>query len=242
MSTAFIQPTAKSLLKLTLVTAGTVAVSFTTPEVARAAVLSFEARGLDSGINSAFDRNNFFGVAFHSAPVGTFVESVTFDLSPDRNAFFDITPGLFSPGGVGFDFKVGSASGLSVSEITRFVSPDNKKLTLTFAGGAFTPGDSFRFGIDTDGVGPSFLGLDFLDPGVDFGLASTLVSAVLSNGTSGATTFEPVSFIFPSQSVAVLDIDDPEVVAEPTSVVGLLALAAVGASSTFARKKKGNLR
>lgn len=242
MSTASLQFTAKSLLKLTLVTAATVAVNFATPEVARGAVLSFEARGLDSGLNSAFERNNFFGVTFNSAPVGTFVESVTFDLSPDSNAFFDITPGFLSPGSFGFDFEVGSASGLSVSEITRSVSPDNKKLTLTFAGGAFSVGDSFRFGIDTDRVGSSFLGLDLFDPGVDFGLAGTLVSAVLSNGTSGATTFEPVSFIFPSQSVAVLDIDDPEVVAEPTSVVGLLALAAVGASSTFARKKKGNFR
>ncbi|MDY7016452.1 MAG: PEP-CTERM sorting domain-containing protein [Cyanobacteriota bacterium] len=239
MPATFIQTSAKSLLKLALIAAGTAVTSLGMADVARGARLTFQARGFDSGINAARDRNNFFGVAFNNAPVGTFVESITFNLSPDPNAFFDITPGF--PGGPGFDFEVGNTNGITAGDITRSLSPNRRRLTLNFANGAFTAGDSFRFGIDTDRVGPSILGLDFLDPGVDFGLAGVKVSAVLSNGTSGMTRFKPVSFIRPSKSIAKLKIKDPEIVPEPASVVGLLAVAAIGASSSFARKKKGNI-
>lgn len=230
-----------TLKKLALTAVGSALIGLGTTGVAQAASISFEARGLDSGINSALTRNNFFGISFDDGPAGTFLESVTLDLSPDSNAFFDITSGLFSVGGIGFDFAAGSTSGLSAGDISRSLSGDNKKLTLSFASGTFAVGDSLRFGIDTDGVGPSIFGFDLLDPGFDFGIAGVIASAFLSNGTSGSATFNGVSLIAPSQSVAIVNIDDPEPVPEPASVLGLLAIGALGAGSSLKRKKKGNV-
>ena len=222
-----------TVLKKLSIAAGATLMAVSAAGAAQAATVSFTAQGLDSGINAALTRNNFFSVSFDAAPVGTFINSVVFDLSPDSNAAFDITPGLLSPGGLGFPFAVGTSTGLSAIDITSSLSPDNKQLTLNFASGAFAVGDLLRFGIDTDGVGPSILGIDLLDPGVDFGLAGVKVSANLSDGGSGTGTFSVASFI-PSKSTVTLDIKP---VPEPASVFGLLAIGALGATSKLKRKK-----
>ncbi len=230
--------TNSTFLKKLSIAAGAALMAVSATGAAQAATVSFSAEGLDSGVNAALTRNNFFGVSFDAAPVGTFINSLVFDLSPDANAAFDITTGLLSVGGLGFDFGLGNtSSGLSAGDITRTLSANNKQLTLTFASSAFAVGDLLRFGIDTDGVGPSILGLDLLDIGADFGLAGVNVSANLSNGTSGSGTFSLASLVLPSRSTVTVNITDPVPVPEPASVLGLLAVGALGATSGMKRKK-----
>ncbi|MCP2728195.1 PEP-CTERM sorting domain-containing protein [Limnofasciculus baicalensis] len=227
-----------TFLKKLSIAAGAALMAVSATGAAQAATVSFSADGLDSGLNVLLTRNNFFGVSFDAAPVGTFINSVVFDLSPDANAAFDITPAFMSTGGIGFDFGFGNtSSGLSAGDITRTVSANNKQLTLTFASGAFAVGDLLRFGIDTDGVGPSVSGSDLFDTGADFGRAAVNVSANLSNGTSGSSTFSIASILVPSRSTATVNITDPVPVPEPASVLGLLAVGALGATSKLKRKK-----
>jgi hypothetical protein len=226
-----------TFMKKLSIAAGAALMAVSAAGIAEAATVSFSAEGVDSGLNAALTRNNFFGVSFDAAPVGTFINSVVFDLSPDANAAFDITTSLFSVGGIGFDFGLGTSSGLLAGDITRTLSANNKQLTLSFASGAFAVGDLLGFGIDTDGVGPSILGLDLLDTGADFGRAGVNVSANLSNGTSGSGTFSVASLIAPSRSTVTVNITDPVPVPEPASVLGLLAVGALGATSKLKRQK-----
>ncbi|MFB2975656.1 PEP-CTERM sorting domain-containing protein [Microseira sp. BLCC-F43] len=206
--------------------AGSALMALVTGEVAQAASITAQTRGLDSGINTAVDRNSFFGVSFDQGSVGTFIKSFSIDLSPDSNASFDITP---------FPFALGPSSGVAASDILSSVlSNSNKMLTVTLADGAFVAGEFLRFGIDTDRVGSSFFGLDPFDPGIDFGLAGAKFTATLSNGQSGTSVFQPVSLI-PSVSQTTLDIPEPTSVPEPASVLGLLAFGAMGAGSTLKR-------
>ena len=224
----------KLVKTLTLSTAlvGSALMALVTGQVAQAARITAETKGLDSGVNAAIDRNSFFGVSFDEGSVGTFIKSFSFDLSPDSNASFDNTTGLFSPGGIGFPFALGSSSGVAASDIISSVlSNSNKKLTVTLADGAFVAGELLRFGIDTDGVGPSFLGFDLLDSGLDFGLAGAKFTATLSNGQSGTAEFKPGSLIS-LRSEATVDVP------EPASVLGLLAFGAMGAGSTLKRKQQ----
>ncbi|GET38284.1 hypothetical protein [Microseira wollei] len=210
----------KLVKTLTLLTtlAGAALMDLVTGEVAQAARITAETIGGDSGVNTAINRNTFFGVSFNEGSVGTFIKSFSIDLSPDSNAFFDITPDLFSPGGIGFPFELVSSSGVAASDILSSVlSNSNKMLTVTLADGAFVAGEFLRFGIDTDGVGPSFFGLDPFDPGIDFGLAGAKFTATLSNGQSGTSVFQPVS-LTPSRSEATVDIPEPTSVPEPASV------------------------
>ena len=72
------------------------------------------------------------------------------DLSP-VDAFLD--PTATDPGAVGTPFALNSASmvGVATGDITVSGDTDGSQLmTLDFAPGSFTEGDSFRFGIDVD--------------------------------------------------------------------------------------------
>jgi hypothetical protein len=195
---------------------------------AEAAVISADTTGVDSGANRVANANNFFGVSFDNGPVGTFLKSFTFDLSSDSNAFFTNLP---VP-----SLSVGSSNGVSASDVNFAISSDRKSLKATLADGAFIAGESLRFGVNTDGVGPSILGIDRFDLGADFGRAQVLFSTVLSNGTSGSAQFNVASLINPSRSVAVVNIADPQPVPEPFTILG--SLAAGGFGVVLRRKQK----
>ncbi len=210
--------------------AGSALMALVSGEVAQAARITAETRGLDSGINAALDRNGFFSVSFDEGSVGTFIKSFSINLSPDSNASFDTTTGLFSPGGIGFPFALGPSSGVTGSDIlSTGLSNSNKKLTVTLADGAFVAGEFLRFGIDTDGVGPSILGFDLLDSGRDFGLAGAIFSATLSDGKSGSGVFKVAGL---TRSEVTVDVP------EPASTTGLVALAAIGAGALVKRKQQ----
>jgi hypothetical protein len=79
--------------------------------------------------------SRYFG--FNLLPFfGRNVRSVAFDLTA--------TPLVFSANLA--RFHIGESNGVTLADITLTRSPDGKVLTLTFAPGSFSPGDSFRFG------------------------------------------------------------------------------------------------
>ncbi|HEU4660764.1 MAG TPA: hypothetical protein VFS63_08895, partial [Pseudolabrys sp.] len=83
--------------------------------------------------------------------------------------------GHFDQGNGGRDFELGSNSDVTP---TSWTSGDTDVLTIDFAPGAFTAGETLRFGIDTDGTG----GHD-LDNGGDFGDEHVPFTVTLSDGT-----------------------------------------------------------
>ena len=79
--------------------------------------------------------HDYFGLAVGSS--STSVSTVTFDTTP-TGLVWSLNPNRF---------HVGTANGVSASDITFTVSPDQTRFTLQFAPGAFVTGDAFRYGM-----------------------------------------------------------------------------------------------
>jgi subtilase family protein len=80
--------------------------------------------------------HDYFGLAVQPS-TNKSVSTVSFDTTP-TGLVFSLNPNRF---------HVGTANGVSASDITFTVSPDQTRFTLQFAPGAFTAGDAFRFGM-----------------------------------------------------------------------------------------------
>jgi hypothetical protein len=79
--------------------------------------------------------HDYFGLAVGSTNKS--VSMISFD-TMQTGLVFSLNPNRF---------HVGTANGISASDITFTVSPDQTRFTLQFAPGAFTAGDAFRFGM-----------------------------------------------------------------------------------------------
>ena len=154
-----------------------------------------------TGTDSSF-ATNFWGVDYISG--GSHLQSVTFDLTADSDAYFDFDGSSFS----GATAPVlGSLSGLTANDITVTTSGNvggyashPSVLTFSFASKSFAPGDSFRFSADTDA-----LGIGVPDPGSVIADSGVVFSLVYEDGTSRTVAFESVS-----DNVAVAAIHSPE--------------------------------
>lgn len=105
---------------------------------------------VDTNGSTPYSTDDFFLLDFASGPGGMSLSSLTMDLSP-VDAFLD--PTATDPGAVGTPFALNTASmvGVATGDITVSGDTDGSQLmTLDFASGSFTEGDSFRFGIDVD--------------------------------------------------------------------------------------------
>lgn len=154
-------------------------------------LVSFDA----SGSNNTDDAG-FFGVSVSSTN-GRSVTSATFDLRPFSGAFFDFDGDSNFGGSTAPVFS--SLVGITTSDITlAFVGAASTPtaLTLNFAAGTFSHGDSLRFGADTD----SFLGGP-PDAGGEFGAANVLASARVN----GVTLSTP--FVRQSSTVSTADLE-----------------------------------
>ena len=96
---------------------------------ATAGPLSFSAKG-------DWTRwENYFGLALDAGSTAT-VSTVVF-FTADTGLIFSTNLGRF---------YLGDSKGVTTADVTPSVSSDQKTYTLTFAPGAFAPGESFRFG------------------------------------------------------------------------------------------------
>ncbi|MEB3341645.1 PEP-CTERM sorting domain-containing protein [Okeania sp.] len=175
--------------------------------IAEAATIKFKTIGGDSGSNAA-RRDNFFRVIFEEGPENVYIDQLILDLSADPDASFNFSRPRRAP-------QVGNNSDVTDAEFS-YSLDGQQLLTLDFADGAFTTGETLMFGMNTNNVGPGFF-----DPGGDFGLAGVTFDVTLSNGTFGTGTFERQSR---RRSVAVANILDPEPVPESSTVLGLFAI------------------
>lgn len=150
-----------------------------------------------------FTTPGLWGVHFAGGP--GFVQSVSFDLSVDTDAFFDFD------GSSGYWDAVhpvlSGLDGILWVDITfsysAFVggSPSHPSLlTLNFAPGSFGPGDTLRFGADTD------LFVSDPAPGGVFGTAHVPFSVVMENGAAGTAPFQNVDTL---TSFACVYIPEP---------------------------------
>ena len=80
--------------------------------------------------------HDYFGLAVQPSAKAS-VSTVSFDSTP-TGLVWSTNPNRF---------HVGTANGVSASDITFTVSPDQTRFTVKFASGAFAAGDAFRFGM-----------------------------------------------------------------------------------------------
>jgi hypothetical protein len=81
--------------------------------------------------------NRYFGLAVGGSAGTRSVKSIEFDTS-EIGQVWSLNPNRF---------HIGPAKGITRSDITFVVTPDQSTFTLNFAGGSFKAGDSFRFGM-----------------------------------------------------------------------------------------------
>lgn len=206
---------------------------------------------VDTNGSTPFDTDDFFSVDFEAGTgaAGTSLLSMTMDLTP-VDAFFDPTndADVFEfPGGDGSPFLTSSLVGLTAGDISITSGGDDGDQTMTigFTPGAFTAGDSFKFGIDID-----LLSAVDLFGATPEELIGTLFSFQFSDGFSNqaeieddliASSIEPTSTLsFVGQPSGgstlpggqLLDPQEPTLVAEPPSLLlvagGLLGLGFAG--------------
>ncbi len=131
---------------------------------------------------------NYYSVAYTSG--ASFIQSVTFDLSADTDAFFDFDGDI---GSLNYQTTpvLGTLTGLIPGDISsagsNFVSGNPlhpATLTFNFAPGSFGPGDAFSWGADTE-----FFVRDVPTPGGVFGQGGAIFSAVLESGQSSSLPF-----------------------------------------------------
>lgn len=116
--------------------------------------------------------HDYFGLAVGSTNAS--VSTVSFDTTP-TGLVWSLNPNRF---------HVGTANGISASDMTFTVSPDQKHFTLQFASGAFAASDAFRFGMS---VFAPIQGSTQEDPDRFRGMTMTVT---MSNGSTftGAVT------------------------------------------------------
>lgn len=224
--------TATLLKKLSMAAAGAALIALGAGGAAQAATIFADTTGTDNN-----EDPSFYGVSFLEGSLNSFIQSISYNLSVDPDAFFDFDGDSNFVDATAPVIDLSSLVGLTASDISfSFANPvggdpDHPSLlTINFAPSSFGVGDSFRFAADTD-----FL-VSAPAPGSVFGIAGVPFSVTLENGTSGSTTFAQVSS---TRSEATVFIDDtPTDVPEPASVLGLLAVSACGVGSTLKRKQK----
>ncbi len=178
-----------------------------------------------TGTDSADAGNDFWGISFTS---GTgFIQSATFDITNDANAFFDFDGSPNAP-------VIGALNGLIAGDIgfitSIFVGGDTdhpQVLTFNFAAGSFGVGDSMRFSADTD-----FLISDPAPGGV-VGQAGAVFSVQFENGDLGSSVF---STIDTNQSTATIEASNGRAVPEPGTLV-LFGIGLSGLALTRRRRK-----
>ncbi len=125
-----------------------------------------------------FGQTNQIGFTYTAAVAGLSIISITMDLQAggDNNAVFDTSGGGSSGPDIGVD-----TSGIPLSDVT-FDAPDHSPtLTVNFTPGAFSQGDAFWFGVDTDLLGNN--------NGGAFGSAGVGVTINFSDGSSVSGTY-----------------------------------------------------
>jgi hypothetical protein len=129
--------------------------------------------GTGDGSNGSANSPRFFNVSY-TGPSQRVLRTLTLDVKP---AGLKFDPSL----ALGFPFTIGPITGIPRTSVKAVFSGERKSvLTLTFAGNAFTPGDSISFGVDRD----------------DFQKLSGGNSAdLLSGATVGISTVESGAFI-----------------------------------------------
>lgn len=201
---------------------------------------------VDTNGSTSFDTKDFFLVDFRNAPVGTFLQSLTLDLTP-VNAFFNSTDTPPDLGGLGFGLS--NFNGLNAADITLALGNSaldrQQQLTLNFAPNSFAVGDSFRFGVDVDSFGAipeeligSLFSFTFSD---GFGSRAAIGNDLI------ASSLNPTNFLpFVGQPTggpqipqgSISDDPDPEPISvpEPQNTAAVL-LMGLGIFS-FCRKKR----
>lgn len=160
-----------------------------------AAIITADALG-----NAGFSPD-FHGVQYVSGAPGVSIDSISYQLP---FGFFDFdgidnfanqtAPILHLP----------SLVGIVASDIHfAFIGDHPTTLTVNFTSGSFSPGDSFRFAADLDGMG-SDLG------GVIGAGGGTLISVLLSNGQSGSAHFSTDTSVASLATVNIPDSNVPE--------------------------------
>lgn len=182
---------------------------------AQSAIIQADATGANN-----YTTTDFWGVGFASG--SGFIQSVTFDLSADADAYFDFD-GAATYGDVTYPV-IGALTGLVEGDIGFALSGSiggdplrAQFLTFNFAPDSFGVGDIFRFSADTE----NFVG-DAPTPGGYFG-SGAVFSVLLQDGSGGAAAFVTQSDL---QSIASVHTS---VVPLPAALpLFLCALASLG--------------
>ncbi|NIA72502.1 type I secretion C-terminal target domain-containing protein [Pelagibius litoralis] len=118
-----------------------------------------------------------FGFSFLAVVGGIHVTEISIDVSGTGGFNFD-------PSQNNQEFVVDANSDVSAGEINLETTANNiTTLRISFEPGAFTPGETFRFGVETDNNGP--------DVGAAFGANSIPFTVTLSDGTVLNGVYEP---------------------------------------------------
>jgi hypothetical protein len=143
----------------------------------------------------------YYGVAFLAGgPAGSFVSSVSFDISADIDGTFDLDGSGNFGGATEPVVQASSLVGLAPGDITwSFSGTQPNVITAHFAPGSFGVGDEFRFACETD----QFVADPC--PGGSFANGGALFSAQLEAGPGSSTGF---AFVNKEVSVATLDFSN----------------------------------
>ncbi len=176
---------------------------------AGAALITADTLGNDNATT-----NDYYGVQFVSGEGS--VRSVTFDVSGTAGAMFDFDGVGNFAAGTNPVVRVPSLVGLSPSDFSyvwNSAAGHPSVLTIDFAPGSFTAGDSFRFGADTD-----FLVTDPA-PGRVFGMAGVPFTVRMESGSEASAAFTQVGSTMSGAAVSVA----PEPATVCFLLMGLLA-------------------
>lgn len=179
----------------------------------------------DTTGDDAFTDPSFYGVQFIAGNAGSFIQSVSWDVSIYPDAYFDFDGDLSFGDAFAPVLDLPALTGLGASDISfAFTGVHPTLLTANFAPGSFGTGDSFRFAADTD------LLIDDPTPGGYFGLAGVVFSVTMYDTYGASGIFETVS---DRQSIVRV-----EVVPEPAAATLLLTGIGAVTAARFSRRKR----